>query len=108
PGASTEELLTHLVPGDFAGELNTLRGLAGFSRIRVVEAGEVLEVAEEQVRALVLGDAELSEIFMRAFILRRMGLIATGHSDVTLIGSPHRGYPPKLPGLLPRHNTTSP
>ena len=104
PGAIGEEPLTHLVPGDFAGALNTLRGLAGFSRIRVVEAGEVLEIDEERLRALVLDDAELSEIFMRAFILRRMGLIATGHSAVTLIGSVHSPGTLKLREFLTRNN----
>src|SRR5207237_7379812 len=31
----------------------------------------------------------LSELFMRAFILRRVGLIASGVSDVVLLGSSH-------------------
>ena len=89
PGARGEQLLTELVPGDFAGELSTLRGLAGFSRIRVVEAGEVLAVGEADLRTLVQTDAELSEIIMRAFILRRMGLLDAQGSEVTLVGSRH-------------------
>jgi thioredoxin reductase (NADPH) len=34
-------------------------------------------------------DSELSDLFMRAFILRRMELIARGASDVVLLGSMH-------------------
>jgi thioredoxin reductase (NADPH) len=104
PGVLSEQVLTQLLPGDFTGELSTLRGVAGFSRIRVLEAGEVLEIGEEALRAIVQADAELSEIFMRAFILRRMGIIATGHSYVTLIGSRHAGNTLALREFLTRNN----
>src|SRR3954469_3229206 len=104
PGALGEQLLTQLVTGDFTGELSTLRGLAGFSRVRVVEDGEVLAISDESVRQLVQSDAELSEIMMRAFILRRMGILATGHSDVTLIGSRHAGNTLRLRQFLTRNN----
>src|SRR5206468_5253303 len=50
---------------------------------------EVIELAREQLLELIQTDAELSEIFMRAFILRRVELIASGHGDVVLIGSTH-------------------
>jgi thioredoxin reductase (NADPH) len=104
PGVLGEQLLTELAPGDFTGELSTLRGLAGFSRVRVVEPGEVLALGEETLRAVVQADAELSEIMMRAFILRRMGLLATGHSDVTLVGSRHAGNTLGLREFLTRNN----
>ena len=41
------------------------------TRARARVAGRVLEVPAERVRALVQTDPELSEIFLRAFILRR-------------------------------------
>jgi thioredoxin reductase (NADPH) len=89
PGMRGEELLTVLVPGDFSGEMSTLRGVAGFARIRVRERGAVLEIDEESLRDVVQTDAELSEILMRAFILRRMGLVASGQADAMLLGSRH-------------------
>jgi thioredoxin reductase (NADPH) len=49
----------------------------------------VIELDREQLLALVQTDAELSEILMRAFILRRTELIAGGFGDVALIGSTH-------------------
>ena len=104
PGALAEQVLTQLLPGDFTGELSTLRGVAGFSRIRAVEAGEVLALGDEALRAVVQADAELSEIIMRAFILRRMGILATGHSYVTLIGSRHAGNTLRLREFLTRNN----
>jgi thioredoxin reductase (NADPH) len=85
--AADYEFLTLLTAGDFSGELSTLRGAAGLARITAKEGGAVIGVEVERLRAIVQTDAELSELFMRAFILRRMGLLATGHGEVMLVGS---------------------
>lgn len=103
PRPSQEELLGLLVPGDFAGELSTLRGLAGFVRVRVREPGAVLMIDDERLRTVVQTDAELSEILMRAFILRRMGLIAGGQSEVMLLGSRHSADTLRLQEFLTRN-----
>ncbi len=87
-GAS-EELIVVYGPGMFAGEVNLLSGRRGFARVRVSEAGEVIEVDRDQLLALVQTDSELSDILMRAFILRRVELIAHGFGDVVVIGSSH-------------------
>jgi thioredoxin reductase (NADPH) len=88
PGMQGEVLITVEVPGDFTGEMSTLRGLGGFTRVRVAEAGEILAISESQLRTIVQTDSEIMEIFMRAFILRRMGLIAAEQGgDVILVGS---------------------
>jgi thioredoxin reductase (NADPH) len=87
PAAAEYEFVTLLTPGDFTGELSTLRGSAALARIRVRDGGTVIAVEVERLRAIVQTDAELSELFMRAFILRRMGILATGHGDIMLIGS---------------------
>src|SRR5262249_58438066 len=54
---------------------------------RVSESGEVIEMDREHLLALVQTDSQLSEIIMRAFILRRVELIAHGLGDVVLLGS---------------------
>jgi len=87
PGRNGEDTVHLLAPGEFAGEMSTLRGIAGFTRLRVRIAGEVLSLDEEALRALVQTDSELSEILVRAFILRRVGLMNGGQSEVTLLGS---------------------
>jgi thioredoxin reductase (NADPH) len=46
--------------------------------VRVRDAGEVIELTREELVALVQVDAELGEILMRAFVLRRAELIASG------------------------------
>src|SRR5207248_11570824 len=68
---------------------NMITGRRSLARVRVSESGEVIELDREQVLALVQTDAELSEILMRAFILRRTELIARGLGDVVVIGSMH-------------------
>jgi thioredoxin reductase (NADPH) len=103
PGMLGEELLTLLLPGDFTGEMSTLRGVAGFVRVRVREAGAVLAIDEENLRNVVQTDAELSEILMRAFILRRMGLLSSGNSDALLLGSRHSPDTLKLREFLTRN-----
>ena len=88
PGMQGEVPFAVAVPGDFTGEMSTLRGLGGFARVRVAEAGEVLAISESEVRTVVQTDSEIMEIFMRAFILRRMGLIAEEQGgDVIVVGS---------------------
>ena len=66
-----------------------ITGRRALARLRVSEPGEVIELDREQLLALVQTDAELSEILMRAFILRRVELIARDLGDVVVIGSTH-------------------
>ena len=87
PRAEGEVRVHALQPGEFTGELSTVTGAPGFARVRVGEPGSVLVMEGAQLAALIQTDAELSEIFMRAFILRRMGLVESEPSEVTLIGS---------------------
>src|SRR6202140_2771389 len=100
---STYELLYLLTPGDFTGEMSTLRGTRALARIRVREAGAILLIDAEQLRRIVQNDAELSELFMRAFILRRMGIIESGRSEVLLLGSDHSADTLRLREFLTRN-----
>src|SRR6266849_6315112 len=82
-----EELATTHKPGQFSGELNLVTGRRGLATVRVTEPGEVIEVERDSLLGLLQTDAELSEIFMRAFILRRVALIDRGFGDVVVLGS---------------------
>jgi thioredoxin reductase (NADPH) len=84
-----EEVVAVCRPGMFTGELNVLSGRRGLVRIQAAEPSELIEIDREPLLALVQTDSELSDIFLRAFILRRLELIARGISDVVLIGSSH-------------------
>jgi len=104
-GLSGDERVILHGPGEFTGELSTLRGARSLVRARVHEAGEVLIIDHDNLRRLVQRDAELSELFMRAFILRRMGLIEAQGGDVILIGSRHSAGTLRLQQFLTRNGT---
>jgi thioredoxin reductase (NADPH) len=87
PYKGKEDLIVVHHPGQFTGEISLLNGRRSLARGRVAEDGEVLELGAEKLRTLVQTDSELSELLMRAFILRRLSLINEGLGDVALIGS---------------------
>jgi thioredoxin reductase (NADPH) len=89
--------------GEFTGEMTMISGQRSLVRGRVGESGEFLEVDREDMRALVAKDAELSEIFMRAFILRRLELIRQGFGNVVLMGSRHSAQTLELREFLSRN-----
>src|SRR5207245_9494737 len=95
-------LVTH-GPGGFTGEMTMISGRRSLVRGRVTEAGEFLELSADGLRSLVAKDAELSEIFMRAFILRRLELIRTGQGNVILMGSRHSANTRRLREFLTRN-----
>src|ERR1700677_1241152 len=82
-----ERLVATHGPGEFTGEMTMISGRRGLVRGRVTEPGEFLELNGEGLRSLVAKDGELSEIFMRAFILRRLQLVSRGQGNIILMGS---------------------
>lgn len=90
-------------PGEFTGELTMISGQRSLVRGRVSEPGEFLELSGENLRALVAKDAELSEVLMRAFILRRLALIQSGFGNVVLLGSRHSARTLELREFLVRN-----
>lgn len=89
PALTGERPIAKHGPGGFTGEITMISGQRCLVRGRVTEAGEFLEISAAGLRSIVARDAELSEIFMRAFILRRIALIRGGKGDVILMGSRH-------------------
>jgi len=75
--------------GMFTGERSILAGGRFLARIQASTPGEVIEVLRADLLALIQTDSELSDIFLRAFILRRLQLIDQGLGDVVLLGSNH-------------------
>ena len=53
------------------------------------QRSELIEIEREAFQGLVETDGELSDIFLRAFILRRLELITREVGDIVLIGSSH-------------------
>ena len=89
PSEDGETLIVTHGAGQFSGEANMLTGRRAMGRLRVSESGEVLELTRDALLAVIQTDAEVSDILMRAFILRRAELIERHFGDVVLIGSAH-------------------
>jgi len=103
-GMNGEALLVVHTAGSFTGEMSTLQGIGTLVRLRIGEPGEVLVINEDRLRAIIQTDAELSELFMRAFILRRVSLIKSQVGDVILLGSSHSAGTLRLQQFLTRNS----
>jgi len=98
-----ESPIVALRAGQFSGEANVLTGRRAIARLRVTEAGEVIELSRDQLLGLIQTDAELSDILMKAFILRRGELINQHSGDVILIGSMHNAGTLRVREFLARN-----
>src|SRR6202166_4623788 len=103
PDRHAERPIVNHDAGEFTGEMTTISGRLSLVRGRVTEAGEFLEMTNRDLRTLVARDAELSDIFMRAFILRRVALINRGLGNVILLGSRHSAHTLRLREVLTRN-----
>jgi thioredoxin reductase (NADPH) len=98
-----ERLIVTHQAGSFTGEMTMISGRGALARGRVTAAGEFLELSPEALRVLASRDEELSGIFMRAFILRRVMLISSGSGNVVLLGSRHSAKTLRLREFLTRN-----
>jgi len=103
PGLDGERPITVHRAGGFTGELTMISGRRIFVRGRVIEPGDFIELTGDALRSLIAKDAELSEIFMRAFILRRLELISRGYGSLILLGSRHSAQTLRLREFLTRN-----
>jgi thioredoxin reductase (NADPH) len=99
-----ETIVAVHAPGQFSGEVNMISGRRALFGTRVRASGEVIVVDRAQLVALVQNDAELSEILMRAFILRRVELVSSGVGDAVLIGSTHSSGTLRIKDFLTRNS----
>jgi thioredoxin reductase (NADPH) len=100
---SGEQVIVTYGPGGFSGEMVLISGARSLSRGRVAEPGEFLEVSADALHSLIAKDAELSDIFMRAFIQRRQALIAGGLGNATILGSHYSAHTLRLREFLTRN-----
>ena len=103
PFGAHETLITVHGPGEFTGEVNMLSGRRSLVRARATKPGKVIELDHQQILGLVQTDAELSDILMRAFILRRVELIAAGVGDIVLVGSTYSAGTLRIKEFLMRN-----
>jgi thioredoxin reductase (NADPH) len=102
-GLSGEQVFVTYGPGQFSGEVVLISGARALARGRVAEPGEFLELSADALHTLIAKDAELSDIFMRAFLLRRVALISEGLGNVVVLGSQHSSSTLRLREFLTRN-----
>ena len=90
--------------GAFTGDVDLLSGRPVVVQAQARGTVRVLELPPSSLRLLVQTDAELSEIFLRAFMLRRLALMAQGGGNVVLIGSRHCAGTLELQEFLTRNS----
>lgn len=103
PDMDGERPIANHGPGEFTGEMTMITGHRSLVRGRMTESGDVLELSGAGLRELVARDGELSEIFMRAFILRRLILINRNQGNAILMGSRYSAQTLRLREFLTRN-----
>lgn len=103
PSLDGERTIATHGPGEFSGEISMISGQRSLVQGLVTEPGEFLELDNDAMRTLVGRDAELSEILLRAFILRRLELIKQGFGNLVLMGSRHSAQTLQLREFLSRN-----
>jgi thioredoxin reductase (NADPH) len=103
-GGGVDRTVTTYRAGQFSGELLMISGRRSIYRCQAVESGELLEMSAENLRILISKDAELSDIFMKAFLARRLALTIDGHGNVVILGSRYSANTLALREFLTRDN----
>src|SRR5262245_34912883 len=89
--------------GAFMGELAQLTGRPALVDAYAQGPVEALVIPPDQLRALLIAEAELGERIMRALILRRVGLIETGAGGPVIVGRADNADVLRLEGFLRRN-----
>jgi hypothetical protein len=84
---AVEDTVTTYSPGQFSGELLMIAGRRSIYRCQAVEASRLLELSAANLRMLISKDAELSDIFMKTFLVRRLAMASHGRTNVLMLGS---------------------
>jgi thioredoxin reductase (NADPH) len=106
---SQRDGLGHVVPlstrgrGQFLAELAQLSGRPALVDGHADDEVEVLLVPPQQLRALIIAEADLGERIVRALILRRVGLIEAGATGPVVIGEPYSPDVLRLQTFLKRN-----
>jgi thioredoxin reductase (NADPH) len=95
-------IVTH-GPGSFMGELAQLAGQPALVDAHAQGPVEALIIPRDQLRALLIAEAELGERIMRALILRRVGLLEVGSGGPVIIGRAGNGDVLRLANFLRRN-----
>jgi thioredoxin reductase (NADPH) len=105
-GHANEEVIAAYGPGQFLGEIGLLTGQRAFLTAAVTLAGRILRISAEQVHVIMTQEIDLSEVILRAFLVRHSRLTHRG-SGVTLVGSRFDPNTRRLLEVLARNRLSS-
>jgi thioredoxin reductase (NADPH) len=92
-----------LEPRQFTGELHLFNGRQVLVSGRTGSQSRVIRIRPPDFRRLTAGEPDIGEIIMRAFVLRRMGLIRHATGGAILIGPSHAADTLRLRRFLTRN-----
>ncbi|HTC90145.1 MAG TPA: FAD-dependent oxidoreductase [Bryobacteraceae bacterium] len=98
-----ESVFSVLGPGMFTGEVNQLSGRRSLVRCRAHQPSSLLEIGRENLQHVMQNDVAIGEMFLRAFIQRRVYLIENKVGDAILIGTANSSDTLRLRGFLSRN-----
>ncbi|HEX2208663.1 MAG TPA: FAD-dependent oxidoreductase [Longimicrobium sp.] len=73
--------------GEFSGDVDMLTGRVSLVTARMLTDGEVLELDSAALRRVIGELPEISELLLRAFLMRRRLLLGEGFRGIQIIGS---------------------
>jgi thioredoxin reductase (NADPH) len=82
-----QKILAIREAGQFTGEMSVISGKRSLLKAHVTADGAVLELSRDKVLSLMAKDTELGDIFMEAFVARRLLMIQLGEGNVLLFGT---------------------
>jgi thioredoxin reductase (NADPH) len=91
-------------PHQFTGELDLFNDRTILVSARAGVDSSIVRVRRSDFRRLVVSEPDIGELMMRAFILRRVGLITHQHGGVILIGAGHQADTLRLQRFLTRNS----
>jgi len=105
------DLDTHGVPrvihvhreGNFTGEMDLFNNRQILVSGKASEDSRVVRIRPAQFRRMVASESDIGEIVMRAFILRRVGILRHAAGGVVLIGAGHAGDTLRLQRFMMRN-----
>jgi thioredoxin reductase (NADPH) len=104
-GSGGDPVSTEFKPGQFVGVMNILSGEGAYVTVTATEPSRVLRIPMDRLRKVMDTDVTLSEIFLRAFLLRHSLLMRLG-TGPKVIGSRYSESTREILDLLARNRIT--
>lgn len=103
-GADGRDHVVHVHdPGQFTGELDLFNDRKVFVTARARGTTRVVRIGRSAFRRMIAAEPDIGEIVMRAFILRRVGMLLHGEAGVALVGPAHAADTARIESFLQRN-----